>query len=112
MPDNPTANPTSAATVRFLVTFSKPVTGVDITDFAVTAPGLTSPSVIGVTGSGATRTVTVNTGSGYGSLRLDVLANGTIQDGSSQPLAGQFTSGQAYTITQPATWQERWRLLR
>jgi len=51
------------------VTFSEAVTGVDTTDFALT--GIPSASVTSVTGTGATRTVAVNTGSGDGTLRLD-----------------------------------------
>src|SRR5207248_4848217 len=49
-------------------------------------------------GSGATYTVTVNTGSGDGSLRLDVIGNNTIKDFMDLPFAGSFTTGEVYTV--------------
>ena len=61
-------NPTSGATANFTVTFSESVTGVDTTapfnDFALITSGVTGAAITGVNGTGATRTVTVNTGSG------------------------------------------------
>jgi CSLREA domain-containing protein len=94
------ANPTSAATVDFTVTFTEPVTGVDASDFAVTNfGGVSGTSVTNVSGSGATYTVTVNTGTGDGSLRLDVLGDGTIKDVMNLAFTGTtFTSGEAYTV--------------
>ncbi len=85
-------NPTSATTVTFTVNFSEIVTGVDATDFALTATGgVSGHSIVSVGGSGATRTVTVNTGSGSGTLRLDLIDNDTIKEvagGASQSLGG------------------------
>jgi hypothetical protein len=99
--------PTSAASVNFIVAFSEAVTGVNanlpFADFALTTTGVTGASITGVSGSGATRTVTVNTGSGSGTIRLDVVDDDSIQDGSSNPLggvgAGSYTGGEVYTIT-------------
>ena len=92
-------DPTSAASVNFIVTFSEPVTGVDVSDFGLTTSGVQSASISGLSGSGAIYTVTVSTGSGNGSIRLDVLDNDTIVDAVLNPLAGGFTGGEAYTIT-------------
>jgi CSLREA domain-containing protein len=93
------ANPTAAATVDFQVTFSEPVTGVDAADFAITTFGsVTGASVANVTGSNATYTVTVNTGTGDGSLRLDVISDGTIKDVMNLPFTATFTTGQVYLI--------------
>jgi len=99
------SNPTTAASVDFIVTFSESVSGVDVADFSLTTTGSISGAVVsGVSGSGATYTVTVNTGSGSGTIRLDVADNDTIVDASSKPLGGSsagngaFTSGEAYTI--------------
>ena len=97
------ANPTSAATVNFTVTFSEPVTGVDKFDFSLTAPGLTGSTISTVSGAGATRTITVNVGSGSGTLRLNVLDNDTIVDGLFSPLNGlktgaTFSAGESYTV--------------
>ncbi len=91
------ANPTQAASVDFQVTFSEAVSGVDITDFTTSSTGsLSGVLVSGVTGSGATYTVTVSTGSGAGSLRLDVLDDDSIVDAAGNPLAGGYTAGEAY----------------
>ena len=64
-------SPTFAATVPFTVTFSESVTGIDASNFTVTATGSVAPTIASVTGSGAARTVTVNTGGGVGTIRLD-----------------------------------------
>ncbi|MCL4825114.1 MAG: Ig-like domain-containing protein, partial [Anaerolineales bacterium] len=64
------ANPTNAASVDFTVTFSESVTNVDTSDFDLTTSGVTGASVASVSGSGATYTVAVNTGTGNGTIRL------------------------------------------
>ena len=97
-------NPTTATTVYFIVTFSEPVTGVDTADFSLTTAGITYASITGVSGSGTTYTITVNTGSGFGTLRLDVTDDDSILDAASNPLGGtglgngNFTGGETYTI--------------
>jgi DNA/RNA endonuclease G (NUC1) len=103
-----TASPTNAASVDFTVTFSESVTGVDTADFALTTSGVTGASISNVAGSGATYTVTVNSGSGDGTIRLDVTDNDTIINGSLNPLGGagsgngNFTTGQSYTFDKTA----------
>jgi beta-lactamase superfamily II metal-dependent hydrolase len=97
------ATPTSAAAVDYTVTFNEPVTGVDSGDFSLVASGPAGTSISGVTGSGTTYTVTVNTGSGDGTLHLDLADNDSIVDAASNPLGGSgagngnFT-GQTYTV--------------
>ncbi len=93
-------NPTNQANVNFSVSFSESVTGVDATDFALTAIGVTGATITSVSPDyGATRTVTVNTGSGNGSIRLDVKSSDTsIADTAGNPLNGGFAAGQAYTV--------------
>jgi hypothetical protein len=97
-------NPTTATSVHFTVTFSESVTGVDVTDFDLTVTGITGASFTGVSGSGTTYTVTVDTGTGSGTLRLDVTDNDTIVDAASNPLGGvgtgngNFTSGETYMV--------------
>jgi CSLREA domain-containing protein len=107
------ANPTTAnTTVDFIVTFSEPVVGVDPADFVVTSSGSSSgASVTNISGTGATRTVSVDTGSvtlngnGTGEIRLDVVDNDSIVDFSNNPLGGSgagngnFNSGESYTVT-------------
>ena len=95
------ADNTGAASVNFTVTFSEPVTGVDANDFSLHVTGnVTGATISGVTGTGATYTVTVNTGTESGSLRLDVLASATITDLATNALSGTlpFEAGETYTI--------------
>jgi hypothetical protein len=101
------ASPTGASTVAYTVTFDQPVTGVDTADFAIGSMGVSGVSVASVTGSGTTYTVTVNTGSGSGTLRLDLVDNDSIINGSSQPLGGSGAGngnlvGEVYTIDKTA----------
>jgi hypothetical protein len=101
-------NPTNDSSVSFLLTFSEPVTGVNTTapfdDFGLTATGVTGSTITGVSGSGTTYKVTVNTGSGNGTIRLDVVDDNTILDADANPLGGSdgdgsFTSGESYTVS-------------
>jgi hypothetical protein len=97
-------NPTNASSVDFTVTFSEAVTDVDASDFHLAVTGVTGTSITNVIGSGTTRTVTVSTGSGNGTIRLDVVDDNSIIDAAGNPLGGSglgdgdFTSGQTYTI--------------
>ncbi|MBI5351845.1 MAG: hypothetical protein HZB50_04330 [Chloroflexi bacterium] len=98
-------NPAKASSVMFALTFSKPVTGVDKTDFAVvTTGGIIKAAVSKVSGSGANYIVTVSTGSGSGTLHLDLIDNDTIKDVTLTPLGGagtangDFTFGDTYSI--------------
>ena len=66
-------SPTGAASVDWTVTFSESVAGVDDLDFALVGSGLTGSSIISVSGSGTTRNVTANTGTGDGTLGFNVV---------------------------------------
>jgi len=103
------ANPTNAASVSWTVTFSEAVTGVDATDFALAASGVTGASITSVTGGPTVYTVTASTGSGDGTLGLNLVDDDSIQDAATNKLEGtganngNFT-GQVYTIdTTPPT---------
>jgi len=102
------ADPSNNTSVQFSVTFNEPVTGVDTGDFALTVTGVSGASVDSVTGSGTSYTVTVLTGTGDGTIRLDVTDDGTIVDACLQPLGGtgtgngDFATGPAYTIDKTA----------
>ena len=98
-------DPTSGNSVRYLVNFSEPVTGVDASDFVFTTTGsIADTFVTDVGGADASYTVTVNTGAGDGTLRLDLADNDSIMDAYSAPLGGSgagngnFTNGDAYTL--------------
>ena len=106
-------NPTSASSVNFTVTFSEPVTGVDLVapfaDLKLTTD-LTGAAITSVTpASGSMYTVNVNTGAGNGMLRLDVVDNDSIIDSGGNPLGGtgagngDFSSGETYTVNKSVT---------
>jgi len=90
---------TSSDTVAFLVTFTEPVSGVDVSDFDLTTTGtIAGASVTEVKGSGASYTVIVATGSGSGTIALTVLDDGTIQSiASGTPLGGSAVGNGEYT---------------
>jgi hypothetical protein len=98
---------TTGGDVDFVVNFSEAVTGVDAADFVLTASGLAGASITGVSGSGSAYTVTVNTGAGTGSVRLDLADDDSIADAVGNTLggagagSGDFTSGQNYLVTSP-----------
>jgi hypothetical protein len=103
-------NPTDAASVSFTVQFSEAVTGVDtaspFNDFGLIASaGITDALIASVTPvTGTTYTVRVNTGSGDGTIRLEVIDDDSILNASGQPLGGagagngNFTTGESYTV--------------
>ncbi|MBW7918314.1 MAG: hypothetical protein H3C52_03295 [Anaerolineales bacterium] len=95
------ANPTSALSANFTVTFSEDVTGVDQSDFTLTKTGnLSGFSVASVTPADArTYTVAVTVGSGNGSLRLDVSAASDIKDLNNNLLLNlPYIDGETYTV--------------
>lgn len=100
------ANPTSATTINFSVSFSEPMTGVDASDFHPIKTGtLTSVSVTGVSGGPTTYTVTVGlSATGTGTIRLDVVDDDSVLDVDINPLGGtgsengDFTVGEIYEI--------------
>ena len=98
-------NPTAADSVNFTVVFTEAVSGVDSSDFFLSTTGnISGTAITGVNGSGYLYTVTANTGSGDGTLRLDVLDDDSIVDIAGHPLGGtglgngNFTTGEEYTI--------------
>lgn len=98
------ASPTAAANVDFIVTFSKAVTGVELADFLLTTTGVSGAALNGLSGSGNTYTVTVNTGANNGTIRLDLHDDDSILDVDLYPLGGMgegngdFTGGETYAI--------------
>lgn len=98
-------SPSPGPTVAFTVTFSEDVTGFDANDLALTLTGnLVTPAIDSVTGSGATYTVVVSTGTGIGTIRLDVMDDDTVVDVAANALGGggtgngAFTTGEVYEI--------------
>jgi hypothetical protein len=97
-------SPTSADVVHFTVGFSKPVTGVDPADFVLAVSGVSEAIITNVTGVESLYLVTVMTGKGSGTIRLDVVDNDSIVDASGNPLGGagfgngNFSAGEAYVV--------------
>lgn len=97
-------SPTAAESVRFTLMFSESVSGVDAADFVLTTSGLSEAGVSSVIGADLLYIVTVNTGTGNGSLRLDLLDDDSIIDSAGTPLGGagagngSFAGGETYLI--------------
>ncbi|WP_313580840.1 MBG domain-containing protein, partial [Chishuiella sp.] len=92
-------SPTNAANVSFEVTFSEPVSGVDISDFTLTTIGSASGNIASVTAVDDKYTLVVNSISGQGEIRLDLKPSGTeIMDVAENLIVNGFNSGEAYEI--------------
>ena len=102
-----TASPTNAASLSWTVTFNESTTGVGTTDFALAATGPSGAAITAISGSGTVYTVTASTGTGSGTLGLNLTDDDTIIDALANPLGGSgagngaFT-GQTYTIDKTA----------
>ena len=94
------AGTTNAASVDYTVTFSENISGFDISDLSLTTTGTAAGTVAAISPvSGSVYTVSVNTITGAGTLRLDLKNTGTgIIDAGANPISGGFTAGEAYTI--------------
>jgi hypothetical protein len=98
-------NPTNAASVTFTLVTSEVVTGVDQSDFFLSTSGnISGAAITAFSGSGYLYTITASTGSGEGTLRLDILDDDSILDASGHPLGGagigngNFTAGETYSV--------------
>ncbi|HSZ59174.1 MAG TPA: FG-GAP-like repeat-containing protein [Tepidisphaeraceae bacterium] len=77
---------TSDSSVTYTVTFNESVTGVNASDFSLALNGVTTTTPVVISGSGAAYTVTINGISGTGTLGLNLVDNGSIQDAAGNPL--------------------------
>lgn len=100
-----------AGDMEFLVTFDHGVTGVDISDFSLTTTGSIAGAVIDhihATANPAVYEVHVVSGTGTGTLKLNVVDNDTILSLGGAKLGGvglgngSFSNGQVYTVVQTA----------
>ncbi|WP_166831190.1 FG-GAP-like repeat-containing protein [Thalassoroseus pseudoceratinae] len=91
-------NPTAERFVQFHVEFDQSVSGVDVADFEVIADGVTGAVVTEVQGNGSSYMVTVGTGTGIGTIRLDVLDAATITNVGGSSLGTGFIGGEVYTL--------------
>jgi hypothetical protein len=98
----PSGEFTNAAQVSYTVAFSEKVTGLSASNFSLTTSGLTGAAVGSVSGSGKTWTVAVITGSGDGSLELNMTSGTGVTDASGNALSGAPVAGESYTIDKTA----------
>lgn len=93
-------NPVFEGPVEFEITFSESMNNVGTGDFSLFTTGsLSGASLIDVIGTDATYTMSVNVGTGGGTLRLDIPATAIITDMVGNPLSGlPYTGGEAFTI--------------
>ena len=108
--NSPIGQNTNADSVTWRVTFFEPVnaataspadfTLVDVLD-SISGESITAISP--TSGSSTTIDVTANTGTGTGTLRLDVLSPATINDPAGNDYNSDYTSGQTYIIRPPYT---------
>ena len=105
-------SPTNSASVQWTVAFSEAVKGVDSSDFAVVNGGLGGPPAItGVAPNSTTLatsfTVTASTGSGSGTLGLNLADNDSIVDAAGNRLGGTGAgngnvTGQVFAVDRTA----------
>ncbi len=92
-------SPTNSASIVYTVSFAQSTTGVEASDFTLAMSGLTDASISEVSGSGTTYTVTISTGVGNGTIRLDFTGTaGTVPGVSSA-----FNNAEAYQIYKVST---------
>ncbi len=93
------SSPTRLNQINFKVKFSHNVTAIDLKDFALTTTyKISGASIISLTGNNDTYIVSVNTGTGDGTIRLDLINNHTIKSTNNLPLKASFTDGEFYKI--------------
>jgi type II secretory pathway pseudopilin PulG len=97
-------SPTQAANVSWTVTFNDTVYNVAAGNFALANGGLGgTPAITSVTGSGTTWTVSASTGSGSGTLGLNLTTAGTLVDKAGNAITSLPVTGAVYTIAFPPT---------
>jgi hypothetical protein len=94
-------NPTDQPQVSWTVSFSEAVAGVTTANFSLVSTGLSGAKITQVVqapGTGTGWTVTALTGSGVGTLRLDMVNANGITDTEGLPPTGIPLQGQSYDV--------------
>jgi hypothetical protein len=95
------SSPTNASSVAWTVTYSEPVIGVDLTDFALSLTGVTGATITSVTPvSPTTYGVIASTGTGDGTIKLQVPAGGAVDAAGNANLPAAPDAG--FTIDRTA----------
>jgi len=103
----PDSIPPTADSLIYTVTFSEPVSGVDLEDFVLDKSDENiDAEILNVEGSGASYSVAVNIISGEGTIRLDLHDDDTIVDNGNRKLGGEDPGngdfkGQEHTVDKP-----------
>ena len=84
--DAPSATLTNASLVNYTINFASLVTGLTASNFSLTTTGITGASISSVVGSGIIDTLTVNTGTGDGTITLNLVNATGLSPGLSTPL--------------------------
>ncbi len=92
------ANPTVAASVEWQLSFDEPVASLSATHVSLASTGVSAPMLSNITTTGDNRTWTLvaNTGTGSGTLGIEVLAG--VEDRAGNTLAQTYTSGEDFAI--------------
>ena len=86
---------TNTASANFTLKLIQNITGLTVANFALTTTGITGASITAISGSGNTYSITVSTGTGDGSIQLDLTNDtGIAPSINNKP----FTSSHFYTI--------------
>ena len=89
---------TNASSVQYTATFAASISGLSTADFTLNTTGVSGAAISAVSGSGTSWTVTVNTGSGSGTIQLVMnSSSGTTPSVSNLP-----KNGDTYTIDKTA----------
>ena len=98
------SNPTNLDTITYNVVFTKPVSGVDKSDFVLEKSGARGAIITSVEGSGANYSVSINTGINSGTIKMILFDDDTIRDleggylGTAGFGNGDFFAGETYNI--------------
>ncbi|MFO0909702.1 MAG: proprotein convertase P-domain-containing protein [Isosphaeraceae bacterium] len=106
-----TPSPTNAASVSWTVTFTEPVVGLSLSNFALAVGGLAGTSLSGLSGSGSVYTVSASTGTGSGTLGLNLANASGVKDLAQNPVSNAPFTGQVYTIDRTAPAVVEYRVL-
>ncbi len=91
-------NPTNQGSVQYAVQFSEAVTGVQAANFSLTTSGVSGASIGTVSGNGTDWTVTVNTGSGDGTIQLSMVNSTGVTDQVGYAVSNLTFNGSIYNI--------------
>ncbi len=96
----PSGSPTASDTsVTFTASFSEDVINIDTSDFELTTTGTATGNIVSTSvSSGTSVDIVVNTISGVGNIRLDLVTSHNLTDSASNALSGGYNSGTVHSV--------------